>query len=59
MLPTSSLQPASFRCPGVLQRVQRPTGSNDVGMVAWHMTLRTPECPQGRQVGKGQTHGQQ
>jgi hypothetical protein len=23
---------------------------NDVGIVAWVMTLRTPECPQGRQV---------
>lgn len=29
-----------------LQRTGRPIGSNDCGMVAWLMTLRTPECPQ-------------
>lgn len=34
-----------------LTRVQRGPGLNDVGMVAWHMTLKTPECQQGRQVG--------
>jgi hypothetical protein len=33
-----------------LQRVQRGPGENDIGMVAWHMTLKTPECQQGRQV---------
>lgn len=33
-----------------LTRVQRGPGLNDVGMVAWHMTLKTPECQQGRQV---------
>lgn len=33
-----------------LARVQRGPGLNDVGMVAWHMTLKTPECQQGRQV---------
>lgn len=33
-----------------LVRVQRGPGLNDVGMVAWHMTLKTPECQQGRQV---------
>jgi acetyl-CoA carboxylase/biotin carboxylase 1 len=30
--------------------VNRPMGQNDVGMVAWLLTLRTPECPTGRQV---------
>jgi len=30
--------------------VNRPMGQNDVGMVAWLITLRTPECPNGRQV---------
>lgn len=33
-----------------LARVQRGPGLNDVGMVAWHITLKTPECQQGRQV---------
>ncbi|GFH32485.1 uncharacterized protein HaLaN_31713, partial [Haematococcus lacustris] len=33
-----------------LQRVRRPPGTNDCGMVAWVMMLRTPEYPQGRQV---------
>jgi acetyl-CoA carboxylase/biotin carboxylase 1 len=33
-----------------LKRVERGPGNNDVGMVAWHMTLKTPECQQGRQV---------
>lgn len=28
----------------------RPSGQNDVGIVAWLLTLKTPECPQGRQV---------
>ena len=27
-------------------------GQNDVGIVAWHMVLCTPECPEGRQVSK-------
>mmetsp|Transcript_27637 Transcript_27637/g.55649 ORF Transcript_27637/g.55649 Transcript_27637/m.55649 type:complete len:1816 (-) Transcript_27637:165-5612(-) len=29
---------------------QRPMGQNDVGMVAWLVTLRTPEYPTGRQI---------
>lgn len=34
-----------------LQRVQRGPGQNKgIGMVAWHMTLKTPECQQGRQI---------
>ena len=31
--------------------VNRPIGQNDVGIVVWLLTLKTPECPQGRQVG--------
>lgn len=30
--------------------VDRPSGQNDVGIVAWLLTLKTPECPQGRQA---------
>lgn len=30
--------------------VDRAAGLNDVGMVAWMLTLRTPEYPEGRQV---------
>jgi acetyl-CoA carboxylase / biotin carboxylase 1 len=33
-----------------LKRVEREPGLNTTGMVAWLMTLKTPECPQGRQV---------
>ena len=33
-----------------LERMERGPGENDVGMVAWMITLKTPECPQGRQV---------
>ena len=31
-------------------QVTRPIGSNDVGVVVWVMTLRTPEWPHGRQI---------
>ena len=30
--------------------VSRPIGQNDVGIVAWVMTLKSPECPTGRKV---------
>ena len=30
--------------------VDRPSGQNDVGIVAWLLTLKTPECTQGRQA---------
>ncbi len=33
-----------------LVQVSRPAGKNDVGMVAWLLTLRTPEAPEGRQL---------
>jgi hypothetical protein len=49
---------ASFRQPGRPLLVQRPMGQNDVGMVAWLLTLRTPECPQVRvQGGAGRGAG--
>lgn len=42
---------ASYRAPVIpLTPVSRPAAQNDVGIVAWVMNLRTPECPQGRQV---------
>ena len=31
--------------------VTRAVGQNDVGIVAWLMTLKSPEYPQGRKVG--------
>lgn len=33
--------------------IDRPSGQNDVGIVAWLLTLKTPECPQGRQASHG------
>ena len=37
----------SYRDTGLrLRPISRPKGMNDCGMVAWLMTLRTPECPQ-------------
>jgi acetyl-CoA carboxylase/biotin carboxylase 1 len=33
-----------------LVETQRNAGKNDVGMVAWLMTIKTVECPTGRQV---------
>ena len=33
-----------------MHALSRPVGDNDVGVVAWQLTLKTPECPQGRQV---------
>ncbi|KAI9483961.1 MAG: acetyl-CoA carboxylase [Benjaminiella poitrasii] len=35
---------------GVLQEIDRAPGTNTVGMVAWLMTLRTPEYPSGRRI---------
>eukprot|EP00438_Fugacium_kawagutii_P004903 Skav229216 [mRNA] locus=scaffold2439:123806:138301:+ [translate_table: standard] len=29
---------------------ERPEGSNDIGMLAWKMTMKTPEYPQGREL---------
>lgn len=36
--------------PKPLVAVSRPVGQNDAGMVAWTLTMKTPECPQGRKV---------
>lgn len=33
-----------------VREVRRPPGQNDVGMVAWLATLKTPEYPEGREV---------
>ena len=46
--------------PKALEYVRRPAGENDVGMVAWEVTMRTPECPGGRSiivVANDVTHG--
>lgn len=40
-----------------LQRVSRPIGQNNVGVIAWLMTLKTPESPSGRQVNPNKTLG--
>ena len=31
-------------------RTERPEGSNDIGMLAWKMSMKTPEYPQGRDL---------
>jgi len=33
-----------------LLETQRPEGSNDIGMLAWKVTMKTPEYPQGRHL---------
>ncbi|CAE7605731.1 ACC1 [Symbiodinium natans] len=33
-----------------LVETERPEGSNDVGMLAWKLTMKTPEYPEGRVV---------
>jgi acetyl-CoA carboxylase/biotin carboxylase 1 len=35
---------------GELSAVSRPVGTNDIGMLAWHTTMKTPEYPDGREV---------
>jgi len=35
---------------GVLTTGTRPIGTNKVGMVAWHVTMKSPEYPDGREV---------
>ncbi|KAK9805253.1 hypothetical protein WJX72_008860 [[Myrmecia] bisecta] len=40
----------TFRRPGRMGPLTRPVGQNEVGIVAWQMTMRTPECPLGRQI---------
>ena len=41
---------ASYRDRVPLAPAARPPAQNTVGVVAWLMTLRAPEAPQGRQV---------
>lgn len=41
---------ATYRAPCTLELTSRPVGRNTVGVVSWLMLLRTPECPDGRQV---------
>lgn len=51
LVPPAGAAPASFRCPSApLVPCTRAASQNEVGVVAWVMTLRTPECPQGRQL---------
>ena len=40
----------THQAPKPMVPVNRPVGQNDVGMIAWVLTCRTPECPQGRKV---------
>ncbi len=35
---------------GELSAVSRPVGTNDIGMLAWHTVMKTPEYPDGRDV---------
>lgn len=35
---------------GGLVECVREEGQNDIGMVAWRATIRTPDCPQGRSI---------
>jgi len=50
-LPAPYPHPQDFRADRLkLERVEREPGLNTTGMVAWMMNLKTPECPQGRQV---------
>ena len=40
----------TYQRPMPMVPVTRPVGQNDVGVLAWQLTLRTPECPQGRKA---------
>ena len=40
----------TYQRPTPMLPVTRPVGQNDVGVLAWQLTLRTPECPQGRKA---------
>lgn len=42
--------PLSFKERTPLTLVNRPTSSNDVGVVAWALTIKSPEAPQGRRI---------
>lgn len=40
----------TFKQAASMVPVARPVGQNDVGIVAWELTLKTPECSLGRKV---------
>lgn len=51
LVPVDAASAADFRGGCRLTRAgNRPVGCNDYGMVAWLMSLKTPECPQVRKV---------
>lgn len=35
---------------GKLTKARRLVGLNDIGMIAWHATMKTPEYPEGREL---------
>lgn len=35
---------------GTLEKQFRVVGTNKVGMLAWHVMMRTPEYPEGREI---------
>lgn len=39
-----------MRRDGTLAKDFRVVGTNKVGMLAWHVMMRTPEYPEGREV---------
>ena len=46
----------TYQRPTPMVPVTRPVGQNDVGVLAWQLTLRTPECPQGRKARAHDVH---
>lgn len=40
----------SYATAALMYPVTRPVGQNDIGIVAWILTLKTPEYPLGRKV---------
>ena len=44
--------PSACSAEAQLKVVERPIGQNDIGIVAWVLTLRSPECPTGRKVSR-------
>ena len=42
--------PSACAADAQVKMVQRPIGENDIGIVAWVLTLHSPECPSGRKV---------
>lgn len=44
------LDPTASAADAQLKMMKRPIGQNDIGIVAWVLTLHSPECPTGRKV---------